>query len=58
MARGLGLAFEFLQMSASLFSVLHRLPQRVRAFVRPRYHPERHYMRGEGPACAARLAKR
>lgn len=27
----------------------------VREFVVPTYRPERHYMRGPGPACARRL---
>ncbi|MDZ5697244.1 MULTISPECIES: hypothetical protein [Phyllobacteriaceae] len=26
----------------------------IRTFFAPRYHPERHYMRGPGPACARR----
>lgn len=26
----------------------------LREFFAPRYHPERHYMRGPGPACARR----
>ncbi|WEX09371.1 hypothetical protein [Chelativorans sp. AA-79] len=26
----------------------------VRNFLAPRYHPERHYMRGPGPACKRR----
>ncbi len=26
----------------------------AREFVAPRYRPERHYMRGPGPACARR----
>lgn len=26
----------------------------MREFVAPTYHPERHYMRGPGPACARR----
>lgn len=26
----------------------------VRGFFTSRYHPERHYMRGPGPACARR----
>ena len=26
----------------------------MREFVMPSYHPERHYMRGPGPACARR----
>jgi hypothetical protein len=28
----------------------------VREFVAPTYQPERHYMRGPGPACARRAA--
>lgn len=32
------------------------IPAQVRLLVKPRYHPERHYMRGSGPACAARQA--
>ncbi len=27
----------------------------VREFLVPRYRPERHYMRGPGPACARRM---
>ncbi|MDV2966072.1 MULTISPECIES: hypothetical protein [Alphaproteobacteria] len=26
----------------------------LREFIAPRYHPERHYMRGPGPACQKR----
>ncbi|MDN2566441.1 hypothetical protein N1F89_09420 [Aquibium sp. A9E412] len=26
----------------------------LRGLMAPRYHPERHYMRGPGPACARR----
>ena len=29
----------------------HRIAD-LREFVVPTYHPERHYMRGPGPACA------
>jgi len=29
----------------------------VRDFFTPRYHPERHYMRGPGPACAERKSR-
>ncbi|MFK4824795.1 hypothetical protein ACI0FM_08400 [Paenochrobactrum sp. BZR 588] len=29
----------------------------IREFVVPSYRPERHYMRGPGPACAARGAR-
>jgi len=28
----------------------------MRRLIKPRYRPERHYMRGFGPACAARAA--
>ena len=45
-------------MSASLFSVLQHFPKRVRTLMGPRYRPEKHYMRGAGPACAARQAAR
>lgn len=27
----------------------------IREFVAPSYRPERHYMRGPGPACARRM---
>lgn len=27
----------------------------IREFVAPTYRPERHYMRGPGPACARRI---
>jgi hypothetical protein len=31
-----------------------RIAARLRNLWKPRYHPERHYMRGPGPACARR----
>lgn len=31
-----------------------RYAMAFRRLVAPRYHPERHYMRGPGPACARR----
>jgi hypothetical protein len=34
----------------------HLLPRNVSGFMARRYRPERHYMRGSGPACAARRA--
>jgi hypothetical protein len=37
-------------------SIIKVLPQSVRSLLTPRYRPERHYMRGFGPACAARQA--
>ena len=40
----------------ALFNIIHQLPRRVRSFVAPAYRPEKHYMRGFGPACAARQA--
>ena len=38
--------------------IVNALPGRVRRFIQPRYRPERFYMRGYGPACAAREARR
>ncbi len=38
----------------SLFLRLRDCMRAVREFVVPSYHPERHYMRGPGPACARR----
>jgi hypothetical protein len=40
----------------SLFNIIRDVPRRVRVFVAPPYRPEKHYMRGFGPACAARQA--
>jgi hypothetical protein len=42
----------------AFLSVIRSLPVRVRRFVAPPYRPEKHYMRGYGPACAAREAAR
>lgn len=36
------------------WSVMVRCARRLREFIAPSYHPERHYMRGPGPACARR----
>ena len=36
--------------------LLQSFPRSVRDLVAPRYRPERYYMRGHGPACAARQA--
>ena len=38
----------------ALFQIIHQIPRRLRCFVAPPYRPEKHYMRGFGPACAAR----
>ncbi|WP_367716792.1 hypothetical protein AB2N04_02405 [Nitratireductor sp. GISD-1A_MAKvit] len=35
-------------------ALLTRLIVVLRDFIAPRYHPERHYMRGPGPACQKR----
>jgi hypothetical protein len=35
-------------------AIVHFLPAGVRRLLKPRYRPERYYMRGFGPACAAR----
>jgi hypothetical protein len=37
------------------WSTIRRAAIAVREFVAPTYRPERHYMRGPGPACARRL---
>ncbi len=34
-----------------------RTLSRLRGLFAPPYHPERHYMRGPGPACAARARR-
>ena len=36
--------------------IIEAIPSRMRQLMRPRYRPERYYMRGYGPACAARAA--
>ena len=38
------------------WSGLVRTAASIREFIVPSYHPERHYMRGPGPACARRAA--
>jgi hypothetical protein len=38
--------------------IIETFPRSVRELMKPRYRPERHYMRGYGPACAARAAAR
>ena len=42
----------------SLLGIINGFGHRVRDFVAPRYRPEKHYMRGFGPASAARQADR
>ena len=42
---------------ARLGASLAKAGSGVREFVLPSYHPERHYMRGPGPACAWRARK-
>lgn len=37
-------------------NIIQVIPRSVRTLLAPRYRPERHYMRGYGPACAARAA--
>ena len=44
--------------TAMLRRIIQALPRGVRGLIQPRYRPERHYMRGYGPACAARKAAR
>ena len=38
----------------SIFTQMIALIAAIREFVAPTYRPERHYMRGPGPACARR----
>jgi hypothetical protein len=38
--------------------LIESLPESMRRLMTPRYRPERHYMRGAGPASAARSAQR
>jgi hypothetical protein len=38
----------------AFINIIQSLPQSVRRLVQGRYRPEKHYMRGFGPACAAR----
>ena len=40
----------------NFWSAIVRVMTRMREFLAPSYHPERHYMRGPGPACARRAA--
>ncbi len=39
----------------SFWSSIRRAAAAMREFVAPTYRPERHYMRGPGPACARRM---
>ncbi|WP_284144887.1 hypothetical protein [Tianweitania aestuarii] len=38
----------------NILSLLTRTIRSMREFFAPTYRPERHYMRGPGPACARR----
>jgi hypothetical protein len=38
----------------ALWSSIITIAAAIRNFVAPSYRPERHYMRGPGPACARR----
>ncbi len=38
----------------SFWSTIGHYAVAIREFVAPSYRPERHYMRGPGPACARR----
>ncbi|GAB5507481.1 MAG: hypothetical protein Rhirs2KO_26440 [Rhizobiaceae bacterium] len=38
----------------SVISIMAKYACAMREFVAPSYRPERHYMRGPGPACAKR----
>ncbi len=39
----------------SFWSTVSHYAVAIREFVAPTYRPERHYMRGPGPACARRM---
>ncbi|MCO5073446.1 MAG: hypothetical protein M9944_19795 [Rhizobiaceae bacterium] len=41
----------------TLFLQFARYATAFRDFVSPSYRPERHYMRGPGPACARRVGE-
>jgi hypothetical protein len=41
-----------------LIAAFGRCAMLVRDFIAPRYHPERYYMRGPGPACGCRRRDR
>ncbi len=43
-------------MAMAFFSIVQEIPKRLRRLVAARYRPEKHYMRGYGPASAARRA--
>lgn len=40
-----------------IFHIVRQFPTKVRDLVAPRYRPEKHYMRGFGPACARKAAR-
>ncbi len=42
-------------MKEALLKALKSLQSHLR--MTPRYQPEKHYMRGPGPACAAKIAR-
>jgi hypothetical protein len=46
------------ELVMSLFGFFSHYSETIRWFIAPRYHPERHYMRGPGPACAKRHKSR
>ena len=48
------LATEGKRSTAMFRRIIQALPRGVFSLMQPRYRPERHYLRGYGPACAAR----
>jgi hypothetical protein len=40
-----------------IIKCLREIAVAAREFVAPTYHPELHYMRGPGPACARKAAQ-
>jgi hypothetical protein len=42
----------------NILTLITSAARRFREFIAPTYRPERHYMRGPGPACARRTSFR
>ncbi|MFC5038946.1 hypothetical protein [Tianweitania sediminis] len=40
----------------SILNIITSAARILREFIAPTYRPERHYMRGPGPACARRTS--
>jgi hypothetical protein len=49
--------FNKISLVGASLTKAHQVRTGIREFLLPSYHPERHYMRGPGPACAHRASK-